>query len=470
MRTMRVGILGCGHVGGALLGLLDTGRAEIAERSGVDLEVVRVGVRDLARSRSVGGEASTPARRTPSGVKSREEEGARWHQRSSYPDSRFTDDLFSIAEDDEVDIVVELIGGLKPARELILAALCRGKPVVTANKELLARSGRELEESSRHSGRSLLFEAAVAGAIPLVRALGESLVGDSVRRVIGIVNGTTNFILTQMAEQGLSYEAALSLAIGLGYAEQEPSADVEGYDAAAKAAILAGLAFNADVTVDDVYREGIVAVTNDDIALAQRLGYEVKLLAVIEREARPGVVGPEKDSPRLSVRARVHPAMVSRVHPLAGVRGQFNAVFIESDAAGELMLYGQGAGGLPTASAVLGDVIDAAHSLTTKSSARPVFRRTVEFLPIEELRTEYCVYIDVLDQPGVLGAVATIFGEHGVSIRWMEQFDLSGEARLVFLTHIARESDLRATLADLEALAVVERVGQVLRVHGQGES
>jgi homoserine dehydrogenase len=343
---------------------------------------------------------------------------------------------------------------LEPARELLEAALRAGRPVVTANKALLARSGAELSELAAAHGVDLLYEAAVAGAIPVIRPLRESLAAERIVRVMGIVNGTTNFILTKMAEDGSDYADALAEAQRLGLAERDPSADVEGLDAAAKAAILASLAFGADVVASDVHHEGITKVRAIDVAFAEQLGYVIKLLAVAE------LVG---DGSEVSV--RVHPAMVSRAHPLATVGGAMNAVFVVGEMSGELMLYGHGAGGRPTASAVLGDLVDAARHLRRGTAApAPGRHMPVRFSPLEDLRSAYYISIDVADRPGVLASVARVFGDHGVSIRSMEQQGLGDEARLVFLTHVARHGAVMATIDDLQRLNVVDRVGGVLRV------
>ncbi len=320
--TVRIGILGCGNVGGPLVGLIDERARAIEARTGLRLQVARVAVRNLSRERAV-----------------------------PIPDGLLTRDAAEVVEDPTIDLIVEVIGGIEPARELILTALKHGKPVVTANKELLANVGAEVFSAADAAGCDLLFEAAVAGGIPLVRALRESLAGEPVRRIMGIVNGTTNFILTRMTDAGASYGDALSEAQSLGYAERDPTADVEGYDAGAKAAIITSIAFGVRVVAGDVYHEGISQITADDIAAATRLGYVVKLLAIAERF----------DDGALAV--RVHPAMVPVAHPLASVRDSYNAVFVEGDAVGSLMFYGRGAGGRPTASAVLGDVIDAASNL-----------------------------------------------------------------------------------------------------------
>ena len=429
LRPVRVGLLGCGNVGGALVQLLTSQADAITERTGVPLEVARVAVR-------------TPRR---SGI-------------PAFLEDRLTTDAEGLASDPQIDVVVEVIGGVEPARSLVLQALKAGKPVVTANKELLAHAGAELFEAAATAGVDLLYEAAVAGAIPLIRPLRESLAGERITRVMGIVNGTTNFILTRMSEDGAAYADALAEAQSLGYAERDPTADVEGYDAAAKAAILASIAFGVKVVAGDVYREGISAVTAADIAYARSLGYVVKLLAVVEADG-------DGDGPA-EVAVRVHPAMLPATHPLAAVRESFNAVFIEGQAVGELMLYGRGAGGMPTASAVLGDLIDAAHNLRAGGAGRTVTLGRAAIRPVDDLCSEYYLNLDVVDRPGVLAAVAAVFGEHGVSIRSMEQEGLGDEARLVFITHTACERDVQATLHDLGQLDVVKRSGGLLRVIG----
>ena len=417
-----VGILGGGTVGSALVGLLDERRADIVARCGVELVPVAVAVR-------------TPDRARP-----------------DVPAGLLTGDAAAVVAHPDVDVVVELIGGLEPARELLLAALAAGKPVVTANKEVIATHGAELSAAARAAGVDLLFEAAVGGAIPLVRVLRESLAGESVRRIMGIVNGTTNYILSRMTAGGATYLDALAEAQALGYAESDPRADVEGHDAAAKAAIMAGIVFGADVTAADVHCEGISTLSPNDIAFARRLGHVIKLLAIAERI----------DDGAIAV--RVHPAMVPEDHPLASVRDSFNAVFIEGDASGELMLYGRGAGGRPTASAVLGDLIDAAVNLRRGAAAGPPPTAPARIHPIGELRTAYYLALEVIDRPGVLAAVAGVFGRHGVSIRSMEQEGLGDQARIIFITHVACEGDMRATLDDLRHLEAVRQVGSVLRV------
>lgn len=423
--VVRVGVLGCGHVGSALIRLIDEHDGLIEARAGVRLEVAAVAVRNLSRERDV-----------------------------RLPGDRFTHDAEAVTLDPDVDVVVEVIGGIEPARGLIAGALGKGKPVVTANKELLANVGQDLFEIAAANGVDLLFEASVAGGIPIVRPLRESLAGDRIRRVLGIVNGTTNYILSRMSEEGSTFQSALAEAQTLGYAERDPTADVEGFDAAAKAAIIASLAFNARVVAGDVYREGISELTDSDIAAARSLGYVVKLLAIAE----------EVDG---DIAVRVHPTMVPTDHPLAAVTGSFNALFVEADAAGQLMFYGRGAGGEPTASAVLGDVVDAATNLVHRrrgATIGPFARRAIR--PIDEVQSEFYVMVEVCDRPGVLALIADCFGRHGVSIRSMQQYGIGDDARITFITHCAREADLRATVHEIGALEIVERVGSVLRVAG----
>jgi len=371
------------------------------------------------------------------------------------PAELLTTDPGAVVTDPTVDLVVEVMGGLDPARGLIVRALKAGKPVVTANKELLAARGAELFEVAGAAGVDLLFEAAVGGGIPLIRPLRESLAGEDVRRITGIVNGTTNFVLTRMTEDGTSYEEAMAEARRRGYAEADPTADVEGWDAAAKAAILASVAFGAPIRGADVHREGITALGAVDIAAARRLGFVIKLLAVVEA-AGGGVA------------VRVHPAMVPADHPLASVRDSFNAVFVEGPAVGELMFLGRGAGGSPTASAVLGDLLDAAHNLRAGGPGRTVQLHDVPLRPIDELVSACYLSLEVADRPGVLHAVTGVLGRHQVSIRSMEQDPEPGEAgaRLLFVTHPAAERDLQACLRDLSELDVVRRVGNLIRVVG----
>ena len=426
--VVRVGVLGCGNVGTELVRALEADTDLITQRSGVRIEVARVAVHNLAKERDV---ALAP------GV--------------------LTNDADAVVGDPNVDVVVEVIGGVEPARRLILTALKSAKPVITANKELLANFGEELFEAAATAGVDLLFEASVAGGIPLMRPLRESLVGERIRRIMGIVNGTTNYVLTRMTEEGSSFAEAVAEAQALGYAERDPTADVEGFDAASKAAIIASIAFGARVVAGDVYREGITNITADDIAAAKELGYVVKLLAVAEE--RDGGVG-----------ARVHPAMVPLDHPLASVRGSYNAVFVEGRTVGQLMFLGRGAGGGPTASAVLGDLIDAAKNLQAGARGATIgalARKRI--VPIDETASQFYISLDVVDRPGVLAKIAGVFGTHDVSIQSMQQKGQGVGARLIFVTHLAREAALTATIHEVRELDVVERIGSVLRVVGGEE-
>jgi homoserine dehydrogenase len=433
--TVRVALLGCGTVGSALVDMIfnPVSAREIELSAGVRLQIVGIAVRRPEASRS----------------------GEPW-----FPSELVTQDAKGLVERDDVDVVVELIGGLDPAHQLVEAALSAGKSVVTGNKALLARVGGELADLASERRVDLLYEAAVGSAIPVIRPLRESLAGERITRVMGIVNGTTNFILSRMAQEGATYGEALAEAQELGLAESDPSADVEGHDAAAKAAILASLAFGANVVVDDVHREGITGVTQADVRYAAQLGYVIKPLAVAERIGGGSAIS-----------VRVHPAVVPSEHPLASVSGAFNAVFIEGQNAGEIMLYGQGAGGRAAASAVLGDLIVAARHLLQGGSTPPASRRVaVDIVPVAELWSPFYLSMDVFDRPGVLASVAKVMGDHGVSIRWMEQKGLGDEARLIFLTHMAQAGAVSDTVAALGDLKVVDRIGAVLRVVGAEDS
>jgi homoserine dehydrogenase len=403
-------------------------QADVIEaRTGVRLQISRVAVRNISRDREV-----------------------------QLPDGVLTRDAHEVVNDPTVDVIVEVMGGIEPARELIATALSHGKPVITANKELLANVGHELWAQSDSAGVDLLFEAAVAGGIPLIRALRESLRGEPVTRVMGIVNGTTNFILTKMTDEGADYSAALSEAQRLGFAERDPTADVEGFDAGAKAAIIASIAFGARVVAGDVYHEGISGVTAADIAIARRLGYVVKLLAIAEKINDGGTIA-----------VRVHPAMVPAEHPLASVRDSYNAVFVEGDAVGQLMFYGRGAGGFPTASAVLGDVIDAAVNLRKQTFGTIGSFTRVPVMPIDETSSQYLIGLDVADEPGVLHSITGVFANHGVSIRAAEQEGIGEDARLVFITHRAREADVQACVSEFRKSPAVRRASGLIRVIGE---
>jgi homoserine dehydrogenase len=425
--VIRVGLLGCGTVGGGVVRILDREADDITARVGARLEVTRVAVRDLARDRGL-----------------------------PLADGVLTDDPAAVAEADDVDLVVEVMGGRGLAGDLVRRALAAGKPVVTANKELIAHEGPELHDLAAERGVDLLYEAAVAGAIPIIKPLTESLAGDRVRRVVGILNGTTNFILTKMTEDGAPYADVLAEAQALGYAEADPTADVGGHDAASKTAILASLAFDTKVHAEDVFREGIESVTATDIRVAERLGYVVKLLGIAS-EADDGAVA-----------VRVHPTFLPRTHPLAAVRDSFNAIYVEADAAGELMFYGRGAGSLPTGSAVVGDVLQAARNLLRTAPGAVVSRhREKRIRPIEELETQYYVLLDVDDTAGVLAAVAATFGRHDVSVAQVWQEGAGDHAQLVLITHRALESALRATVDDLASTEGVRAVTSVKRVESE---
>ncbi len=425
-QVIRIGLLGCGTVGAGVVTILAREADDITARTGAKLEVTRVAVRDPARDRGL------PLAPTV-----------------------FTDAPLEVVEASDVDVVVEVMGGRAPAGDLIRRALQLGKPVVTANKELLADEGPELYEAARAAGVDLAYEAAVAGAIPIIKPLKESLAGDRINRVVGILNGTTNYILTRMTEEDAAYEDVLADAQRLGYAEADPAADVGGHDAAAKTAILASLAFDTAVHGDDVYREGIERVTATDIRVADRLGYVIKLV---------GIAHESEDQ----VAVRVHPAFLPKTHPLAAVRDAFNAVYVEADAAGELMFYGRGAGSLPTGSAVVGDVIDVARNLLqTARGAAETAHRGKRLRHIGDLQTQYYVLLDVEDQPGVLAEVARTFGDHDVSIAQVWQEGSGGSAQLVLVTHRAREGALRATVDALGKALSVRSVASVLRVEAE---
>ncbi|MBB6351105.1 homoserine dehydrogenase [Nonomuraea muscovyensis] len=427
MKPLKVALLGCGVVGTQVIRLIHEQHADLAARIGAPLELAGVAVRRLGRKREV-----------------------------DLDPALFTTDAESLVSRDDVDIVIEVIGGIEPARSLIVAALSRGKSVVTANKALLAEDGATLHEAARAGEGDLYFEASVAGAIPLLRPLRESLAGDHVQRVLGIVNGTTNYILDKMDSTGASFTDALEEAQTLGYAEADPTADVEGFDAAAKAAILAGLAFHSRVTAAEVHREGITDITATDVASAKAMGYVIKLLAICARS----------DDGR-SVGVRVHPAMIPRTHPLAGVREAYNAVFVEAESAGQLMFYGKGAGGAPTASAVLGDLVAVARNRLART--RGPEESTYASLPVHpmgETVTRCHVALDVADKPGVLARVAELFAKHDVSIQTVRQEGHGDDAQLVIVTHRATDAALTATMEGLRELDIVRAIASVMRVEG----
>ncbi|MCW2680830.1 MAG: homoserine dehydrogenase [Frankiales bacterium] len=422
---MRVALLGCGTVGAEVVRLLHTSGDDLTARVGAPLEIAGIAVRRLGRPRDL-----------------------------PVPDELFTTDAEGLVARDDVDLVVEVIGGIEPARTLILSALRAGKSVVTANKALLAEDGATLHAAAVEGGADLYYEASVAGAIPLLRPLRESLAGDQITRVTGIVNGTTNFILTRMDEQGSGFADALDEATALGYAEADPTADVEGFDAAAKAAILAGLAFHTDVVAADVHREGITEVTAADVASAKAIGSVVKLLAIAEKDGE-------------AVSVRVHPAMIPLSHPLASVREAYNAVFVEAASAGKLMFYGPGAGGSPTASAVLGDLVAVArNALSGARGAGASSYAALRVRPMGEVVTRYHISLDVADKAGVLAAVANAFADHDVSIRTVRQEGHGDDASLVVVTHTATDAALQGVVEQLRGLDSVRAVASVMRVEG----
>ncbi|CAN3130130.1 homoserine dehydrogenase [Mycobacterium sp. smrl_JER01] len=432
--AIGVAVLGLGNVGSQVVRIIEESADDLTARIGAPLVIRGIGVRRVDGDRGV-------------------------------PAELLTDDIEALVSRDDVDIVVELMGPVEPARKAILAALEQGKSVVTANKALMAVSAGELAQAAEKARVDLYFEAAVAGAIPVIRPLTQSLAGDTVLRVAGIVNGTTNYILSEMDSTGADYASALADAGALGYAEADPTADVEGYDAAAKAAILASIAFHTRVTADDVYREGMTKVSAADFASARALGCTIKLLAICERLTT--AKGKQK------VSARVYPALVPLEHPLASVNGAFNAVVVEAEAAGRLMFYGQGAGGAPTASAVLGDLVMAARNRVQGGRGpRESKYAKLPIAPIGNIATRYYVNMNVADRPGVLSAVAAEFSKREVSIAEVRQegmVDQGGQrcgARIVVVTHQAADSALSETVDALADLEVVQSINSVLRMEG----
>ncbi|MFG2329006.1 homoserine dehydrogenase [Streptomyces sp. NPDC048604] len=426
-RPLKVALLGCGVVGSEVARIMTTHADDLAARIGAPVELAGVAVR------------------RPDKV------------RAGVPAELITTDATALVKRGDIDVVVEVIGGVEPARTLIKTAFEHGASVVSANKALLAQDGAGLYAAADEHGKDLYYEAAVAGAIPLIRPLRESLAGDKINRVMGIVNGTTNFILDAMDTTGAGYQEALDEATALGYAEADPTADVEGYDAAAKAAILAGIAFHTRVRLDDVYREGMTEVTAADFASAKRMGCTIKLLAICERAADGE-----------SVTARVHPAMIPLSHPLASVREAYNAVFVEAEAAGRLMFYGPGAGGAPTASAVLGDLVAVCRNRLNEATGPGESAYTqLPVSPMGDVVTRYHISLDVADKPGVLAQVATVFAEHGVSIDTVRQQGKDGEASLVVVTHRAPDAALSGTVEALRKLDTVRGVASIMRVEGE---
>lgn len=422
-RPIRIALLGAGSVGSQVARLLLENRDELAKRVGADLELAGVLVRNLDSARG-----------------------------SEIPQSLFTTDAETLILGS--DIVIELIGGIEPAKTYVRMALESGADVVTANKALIAAHGPELFDLAEQLGAQLYFEAAVGGAIPIIRPLRESLAGDKVNRVMGIVNGTTNFILDRMESTGADFDEALQEATDLGYAEADPTADIEAFDAASKASILASLAFHSEVPVEKVYREGITSVTAMQMETARQAGYAVKLLAICER-VDDGLV------------ARVHPTLIPLSHPLAAVRGAYNAVFVEAESAGQLMFYGAGAGGPQTASAVLGDLVSAAkRHLAGGPGLYDSVHADLEALPVQRIQTRYQITLQVSDLPGVLASIASIFATHGVSVETVSQSPAEHDALLTVMTHRASEADLEQVVASLRKNEAVKSVTSVIRVEG----
>ena len=424
VRPIRIALIGAGTVGSKVASLMLEQADDLEARSGAPLVLVGVGVKDGKKSRP------------------------------HIPVELITTDIPGLLAKD-IDIVVEVMGGIEPARTYILDAMSRGISVVTANKELLARYGATLAATAEKNNVDLYYEASVAGAIPLLRPLRESLVGDRVKKVLGIVNGTTNYILTKMDETGASFKDALAEAQKLGYAETDPSADIEGNDAAAKAAIVAQLAFHTRVTIDDVYCEGISKVSANDVKAAKEMGFVIKLLAIAERLDEQSVV------------VRVHPAMIPRSHPLASVREAFNAVFVEAEAAGSLMFYGRGAGGAPTASAVLGDLVAVARNkMSGRRGPGESIYADLKVKPVSEAMTSYYISLQVADKPGVLAQISQKIANNNVSIQTVRQDGLENTAQLIIRTHRALEKDLAKTLDDLRNLDSVKEISDYMRVEG----
>ncbi len=425
LKEISIGMLGCGVVGSQVARLLSEDSGDFAERSGARLALKKIAVRNL----------SAP--------------------RENISSHLLTTDAESIVTDPSIDFIIEVMGGIEPARTLLLTAISQKKSVITANKALLAKHGAELFEAADKNGVDLYYEAAVGGAIPILRPLRESIVGDHVHRIMGIVNGTTNYILTKMDERGSEFALALKEAQDLGFAEANPSADVDGNDAAAKAAILAGLAFHTRVSIDDVYCEGISKISSRDVQVAHDIDHIIKLLAIAE------------STPDNQISVRVHPTLIPREHPLAAVRNSFNAIFVEAESAGELMFYGRGAGGAPTASAVLGDLIAIARNKTRGGEGHGESDYAqLAIAPIDNVLTRYLIRLDVADKPGVLASVAQTFASHNVSIETVRQSGRGSSAELIVMTHTATDSSLAATVDALSKSDVVKNVESVIRVEG----
>jgi homoserine dehydrogenase len=424
LKTISIGMLGCGVVGSQVARLLQSDEQELSERSGALLVLKKIGVRSNAA-------------------------------REGINPSMITTDLNSIVSDPEINIVIEVMGGIEPARTLILEAIKNKKSVITANKALLATHGHELFNAADAAKVDLYYEAAVAGAIPIIRSMRESLAGDQITRVMGIVNGTTNYILTKMHEEGRAFDDVLKEAQALGYAEADPTADIEGHDAAAKAALLASLAFHSTVTIDEVYCEGISAITIDDVNAAKAMGSVIKLLAIAELTVKD------------EISVRVHPVMLPSSHPLASVRNAFNAVYVESEAAGQLMFYGRGAGGAPTASAILGDLVAVTrHRAYSTVGYGESDYADLDIAPVGDVKSQFFVRLHVADKSGVLASIAQVFAGEKISIQTVRQAGLGSDAELVVVTHAATESSFKGCIKKLAEMDIVSKVESVIRVEG----
>ena len=424
LKTISIGMLGCGVVGSQVARLLQSDEQELSERSGALLVLKKIGVRSNAA-------------------------------REGINPSMITTDLNSIVSDPEINIVIEVMGGIEPARTLIIEAIKNKKSVITANKALLATHGHELFNAADAAKVDLYYEAAVAGAIPIIRSMRESLAGDQITRVMGIVNGTTNYILTKMHEEGRAFNDVLKEAQSLGYAEADPTADIEGHDAAAKAALLASLAFHSTVTIDEVYCEGITGISIDDVNAAKAMGSVIKLLAIAELTVKD------------EISVRVHPVMLPSSHPLASVRNAFNAVYVESEAAGQLMFYGRGAGGAPTASAILGDLVAVTrHRAYSTVGYGESDYADLDIAPVGDVKSQFFVRLHVADKSGVLASIAQVFASENISIQTVRQAGLGSDAELVVVTHAATESSLKDCIKKLTDMDIVSKVESVIRVEG----
>ncbi len=426
MEEVKIGLLGCGTVGSGVYKVLKQNSDSISNKAEAELTVSKVLVKDLEEELAV-----------------------------DVPEEILTDDFEEIINDDEIDIIVEVIGGVQPAKEFVLRALKSGRSVVTANKELIAKHGQEILGTAEEMGTDIFFEASVGGGIPVIRPLKEDLAGNTITKIMGIVNGTTNYILTKMTEEGAAFEEVLDKAQELGYAEADPTADIEGYDAAYKLAILAAIGFESRIDIENVYAEGITEITQDDIAYAQELGYKIKLLAI----------GKQEDG---EIEVRVHPTMILEDHPLASVNDVFNAVFVEGDAVNEVMFYGPGAGQMPTGSAVVGDIVDAAKNINNSSQGRTACTCFANKKVKKQAECESSFYfrLQVVDEPGVLGEITGLLGQYNVSLESVIQKgrDAGQEVPLVLVTHDVKEGNLNSALAEIKRLDKVKEVASLIRV------